>query len=262
MISVLDHGFVRLRNLSGPTRRHFTDGPTIYNADEASERIRPFDADDVDPANSARMSFEQMDSGRTREADLKLAKYLLRNRHTTPIEMIECWIEMKLPIFVARQFVRHRTVSINEVSARYVKLPAEWYIPKPENVGIKLENVKQGRLLQPGDVMPNARWFCDALNQHCQLSYKQYEFALSREIPPEIARCFLHVNHYTHWLWKQDLWNMMHFLCLRLDPHAQFEARAYAQAIYDLLSAHLPALMSTFREIFLGGEEHGAPSNT
>ncbi len=101
-IDVLDHGFVLLRNAAGPTRR----------VDQE------FDADDTDPANAARMSFDNMDSGRTREEDLKLCNYLMKNWHTTPFESIELWIEMKMPIFVARQFVRHRTVSINEVSSQ------------------------------------------------------------------------------------------------------------------------------------------------
>ena len=105
-IAVLDHGFVTLRNISGPTRR----------SDEL------YDADDIDPANTARMSFNQTDSCRTREQDLKLCEYLMKNWHNTPFEMVEVWLEMKLPIFVARQFVRHRTVSINEVSGRYVTL--------------------------------------------------------------------------------------------------------------------------------------------
>ena len=107
------------------------------------DSIRDFDGDDTDPANSARMSFDSMDSGRTRDEDLRLAEYLMKNKHTTPFEMIEVWIEMKMPIFVARQFVRHRTVTINEVSARYVTLPEEWYIP--DVVGGKAATAKQGQ---------------------------------------------------------------------------------------------------------------------
>lgn len=100
-IKVLDHGFVTLRNISGPTRRCFEVDPLGYRGCDPK-----FDADDIDPANTARMSFDNMDSGRTRQEDLKLADYLMRNKHSTPFEMIEVWLEMKMPIFVARQFVR------------------------------------------------------------------------------------------------------------------------------------------------------------
>jgi len=226
---VLDHGYVKLRNLSGPTRRSEEE----------------FDADDVDPANTARFSFDQADQGRAREADIKLARYLMKNHHTTPIEMIEVWLEMKIPIFVARQFVRHRTVSINEVSARYVKLPEEFYIPVPENVGIKAENNKQGRVLEENQQAAN---FCSNLYKSSQENYGLYEAAIDDGIPHELARCFLPLNIYTKWIWKQDLHNMMHFLKLRMHEHAQFESREYAKAIFKLLAVNLPSLMQMFLE--------------
>lgn len=224
----LDHGFVTLRNISGPTRRQ---------EDE-------FDAKDVDPANSARMVFDNMDSGRMESEDLRLAEYLMKNWHTTPFEMVEIWLEMKLPIFVARQFVRHRTVSINEVSARYVTLPAEWYIP--EIVGGKAANKKQGREDNLSEFVQKS--FKSELNLHCQRSYDQYESFIAQGVAPEHARMFLHVNHYTHWLWKQDLHNMLHFLSRRDHFHAQYEARVYAEAIIDLLENQLPHSMYLYRK--------------
>lgn len=225
---VLDHGFVALRNLSGPTRR-----PDAF-----------FDANDVDPANSARMSFENMDSGRSEEADHKLARYLMRNWHTTPFEMIECWLEMKMPIFVARQFVRHRTATINEVSGRYITLPEEWYIP--EVVGAAAKDKKQGQAEGlDGDLQ---ELFKDHLNASCWSSYQSYVNYINRGVAPEHARMFLHVNHYTHWLWKQDLHNIMHFLALRRDSHAQIEAQKYAEAILLMLRKHLPHSMELFDE--------------
>jgi len=232
-IKVLDHGFVTLRNLSGPTRR-------FWNESGVSERA--FDADDTDPANTARMSFNQTDSGRTRDQDLKLADYLMRNKHTTPFEMIEVWLEMKMPIFIARQFVRHRTCSINEVSGRYVTLPAEWYIP--EVVGGKPANAKQGQDDNLG--AETQEWFKLILNGECEASYEAYLEAIERGVAAEHARMLLHLNHYTHWIWKQDLWNLMHFLSLRMDSHAQVEAQAYANAIYQLVRQHLPESMSVF----------------
>lgn len=223
---VLDHGFVALRNLSGPTRRP-----------EA-----PFDADDIDPANSARMSFNNMDEGRTREQDLGLCDYLMRNQHTTPLEMVECWIEMKMPIFVARQFVRHRTATINEVSGRYITLPEEWYIPKV--VGGKAVSAKQG---QEDNLPLNIQnMFKIALNDECKSSYQSYKDYIDLGVAPEHARMFLHLNHYTHWLWKQDLHNLMHFLRLRDDSHAQIEAQEYAQAIDLLIRCYLPESMALY----------------
>lgn len=223
---VLDYGFVKLRNVSGPTRR-----PDAL-----------FDADDIDPANSARMSFDASDKERAREEDLKLCNYLMKNWHTTPFEMIEIWLEMKMPIFVARQFVRHRTATINEVSGRYITLPEEWYIP--EVVGGKAKSNKQGQEDNLSEI--DQECFRATLQGSCEQSYDHYRYFLKQGVAPEHARMFLHLNHYTHWLWKQDLHNMMHFLALRMDSHAQIEARAYANAIYKLLQQVLPETMKLF----------------
>lgn len=230
-IQVLDRGYVRLRNLAGPIRR----------ADQE------FDASDTDPANSARMSFNNFKDGSSPETlkrDLQLADYLMRNKHTTPFEMIVCWIEMKIPIFVARQFVRHRTVSINEISARYVTLSDEWYIP--EIVGSKPENKKQGREENLSNGVQEA--FKKELDKKCRDSYNVYLNFIEQGVAPEQARIFLHLNHYTKWLWKQDLHNMLHFLSLRDHSHAQYEAQCYAQAITKLLEAHLPETMNLYRK--------------
>ena len=227
-INVLDHGSVTLRNLAGPTRR----------------ALAAFDADDVDPANSARMSFDQMDVDRTAELDHKLANYLMRNKHTTPMEMIEVWVEMKMPIFVARQFVRHRTATINEVSGRYITLPATWYVP--EVVGGKAKNAKQG---QEDSLDPETQdWFKWVLDETCRDDYEDYLMAIEKGVAPEHARMLLHLNHYTHWLWKQDLHNMLHFLSLRDHSHAQIESQMYAKAIDKLIRQHLPVLMNLYDE--------------
>lgn len=235
---VLDHGHVILRNVAGPTRR----------------RDEVFDANDVDPANSARFSFDAADElGRTREQDLALARYLMRNRHTTPIEMIDVWIEMQMPIFVARQFVRHRTVSINEVSARYVILPDQYYLPLKEHIGLKAKTAKQGRNEVSWDEMSieqksEVNSFLDDLESYNQQGYRLYTHYSEAGIPNELARLFVSVGIYTKWLWKQDLHNLMHFLSLRMDPHAQFEARQYANAIYENLCLVLPESMKLFDE--------------
>lgn len=228
-IPVHEHGFVKLLNLSGPVRRPYAE----------------YDAHDTDPPRVARMSFDAMAKDRTCEQDAGLADYLMRNKHTSPFEMIEVWLEMKLPIFVARQLVRHRTVSLNEVSARYVKLPAEWYIPYVDEVGIRPENVKQGRLID-GSVSDAAHWFVDTLNESCGRDYQNYEEAIERGVPPELARSFLHLNHYTHWVWKQNLHNVLHMCSLRDHSHAQAESQAYAGAVVRLLRQQLPLTMGLY----------------
>lgn len=225
---VLDHGEVKLLNLAGPVRRPHQE----------------FDASDRDPAITARISFDNMEEERTENQDLKLLSYLMNHRHWTPVEMIEVWLEMKMPIFVARQFVRHRTACINEVSARYTKLPAQWYIPEAKNVGVKSKSNKQGRdrdtMLDHNLVL---RFLAD-LEMACSDDYDKYEYYLRKGLAPELARSFLHVNHYTHWVYKMDLRNIMNFLSLRLDSHAQYEAQVYAQALFDIMSQHLPASMA------------------
>lgn len=237
----LDHGFIILRNLTGPTRR--THDPSSSIEWEMTESdLRPFDADDTDPANAARMSFDQTDGDRTRAEDLKLCDYLMRNWHTSPFEMIEVYLEMKLPIFVARQIVRHRTASLNEVSGRYVTLPPEWYIP--EVVGGKAPNKKQGQ----ADNLDDREQFLfkRALDNHCSSGYQEYLTSIARGVAPEHARLFLSLNHYTHWLWKQDLHNLFHLLSLRDHEHAQIESQLLARTIDTLLRQQLPELMKLY----------------
>lgn len=246
-VKVHEHGFVRLCNVAGPTRR---TGMTVSDVVNDTP-MRDFDADDVDPAQAARMSFGQMNSERSRDADIKLAGYLMRNQHTSPFEMVQVWLEMKLPIFVARQFVRHRTVRLNEVSGRYVTLPAEWYVPAPKDVVLQSADKKQGG--RPADLddavqvhaVQNYR-----LNLHtaCRSSYELYQAAVSDGIAMEQARLLLHLNHYTHWLWNQDLHNLFHMLSLRDHAHAQPEARAYAKAIDSLVRTVLPECFRLYDE--------------
>lgn len=242
---VLDHGFVVLRNLAGPTRRTWTvrgGETTTFN----------FDADDTDPANAARMSFDGTDKERTYEIEMKLNRYLLANKHMTPFEMIEVWLEMKLPIFVARQLVRHRTAGINEISGRYVQLPAEWYIPVLGDVELQTPSKKQGgRTIDPGnpEEVEKALHYTRRLNLNCESSYAAYKEAIADGIAMEQARLHLHLNHYTHWLFKMDLRNLMHLLALRDHSHAQQESRRYAVAVTELLEPHIPGLMGLYREL-------------
>lgn len=243
---VLDHGFVTLRNLAGPTRRIAKDNKKFLQNDriDGADELRAFDADDTDVANSARMSFGGTDGERTYEMEMKLNRYLLANKHMTPFESIEVWLEMKLPIFVARQFVRHRTAALNEISGRYVTLPAEWYIP--EVVGGKAKDKKQG---QEDNLSGMAQTiFRTQLDEHCKAGYKLYTEAIEAGVAAEHARLHLSLNHYTHWLMKMNLRNLFHFLSLRKHSHAQVEARAYAFAIIELLEPQIPGLMQLFNE--------------
>jgi len=214
---VLDKGFVTLLNLAGPTRR--PEGR--------------FDADDRDPANSARVSFNARDT-RPREDDLKLNKYLWKHHHSTPFEMIETWWEMKLPVFVARQLVRHRTVSLNEVSRRYVDDEVEFYVPKEWRRRAK--NKKQG---SDGVVFVHSFDYDRAM----RVVKGAYEDLLELGVAPEQARIVLPQGMYPRWLWKQDLRNVLHMLSLRMASDAQWETRQYAFAMFGLLRKELPDLM-------------------
>jgi thymidylate synthase (FAD) len=244
-INVLDHGFVKLRNVSGPTRRVYNPVqlPLGTFCGGSIEDAIGFDAHDIDPAQCARMSFEQMDTNRTYEQDMKLNEYLLVNEHTSPFEMISVWVEVKVPIFIDRQMVRHRTWSRNESSGRYIVLPADWYIP--EIVGGKpVGGAKQGQSnTLPVKIQED---FKETLNEHCASSYMAYKASMDLGVAPEHARMLLHLNHYVHWIGKVDLNNLFKFLRLRADSHAQIEAQLYADAIIELIRPHLPGLMGLF----------------
>lgn len=244
---VLDHGMVRLCNIAGPVRRMSTD-----QSDLGIDR--DFDADDRDPAIAARLSFEDGEFGvrnrvHTYEQDLGLAEYLLLNEHTSPWEMIQVWLEVKVPIFVDRQMVRYRTWKRNESSARYIVLPATWYIPEVEDYVFAAKNKKQGgTLIDMSDAQQVrlAEEDRDDLRVTCARSWCAYERSLARGIAPEQARIRLHLNHYVHWLGSVDLSNMFKMLRQRTHSHAQGETSKYAWAIVDLLRGPLPGLMQLF----------------
>ncbi len=242
-IDCLDHGYVRLLNLSGPVRRTFVQTKRKNDVGYSiSSKLSTFDADDTDPAKVARISFDNFEEERLPEADYKLNDYLLRNKHTSPFEMIETWWVLKVPMFLGEQILRHRTASVNKVSGRYSTFDEEWYIP--EVVGGKASSNKQGQEDNLQDWQQQN--FREALNGSCRGSYDLYLYYLSIGVAPEHARLFLHANHYSTMVWKMDLHNLMHFLTLRLDSHAQIEARVYAKAIYDLLNIYLPETMKLF----------------
>lgn len=184
--------------------------------------------------------------------DRGLIRYLMRHRHTTPFEMVEFKFLMKLPIFVARQLVRHRTASLNEYSARYSVVPDEFHLPEPEDIRAQSQRNRQGR----GDALPTpaVTAFRADVERISQDAYRSYEKALEQGVARELARILLPVNLYTQWYWKTDLHNLLHFLSLRLDPHAQEEIRRFAQAMVPSVRAVAPVAYEAFEDFVLHSE--------
>jgi thymidylate synthase (FAD) len=177
--------------------------------------------------------------------DRGLIRYLLRHAHTTPLEMIEFKFHVVMPIFVARQWIRHRTANVNEYSARYSVVPDRFYVPSLENVRKQSASNRQGGE-EPVDV-GTAQQFLDYLS-HCQEQYAQYEKLLAGGVSRELARLGLPVNVYTEWYWKCDLHNTLHFLALRMDEHAQQEIRDYARAMFALIQPIVPVAAEAFMD--------------
>jgi thymidylate synthase (FAD) len=212
--------------------------------------------DDSAIVQAARVSYGR--GTRKVNEDRGLINYLMRHRHTTPFEMCEIKYHVKLPIFVARQWIRHRTANVNEQSARYSILDKEFYIPAPEHLATQATANRQGR----GAVLEGeaAQRVLDLLRGDAERAYAGYAELLNDElsgtlIDParpslarELARINLTLGFYTQWYWKTDLHNLMHFLSLRADPHAQYEIRAYAEAMLGTLARWVPIAYEAFLE--------------
>ena len=238
-IPVLDHGFVRVIDYMG------TDNAIVQ---------------------AARVSYGK-GTKKSRE-DAGLIRYLLRHRHTTPFEMCEIKFHIKLPIFVARQWIRHRTANVNEYSGRYSIMDKEFYVPQAEHLAAQSVSNRQGR----GDVLEGAEAVraLAILKEDSATAYAHYEELLNSNeegvvIDPtkqglarELARMNLPVNFYTQWYWKIDLHNLMHFLSLRADPHAQYEIRVYAEAMLDVLQKWVPTTYEAFMDYRMGAAEVSA----
>ncbi|MEM8915993.1 MAG: FAD-dependent thymidylate synthase [Pseudomonadota bacterium] len=233
-LAVLDHGFVRVVDYMGD------DGAVVQ---------------------SARVSY-----GRGTKKVLEdrgLIRYLMRHWHSTPFEMCEIKYHVKLPIFVARQWIRHRTANVNEYSARYSILDKEFYLPAPEHLAAQSTSNRQGRAATlPPD---QAATVLDLLREDAEKCYRDYVWMLNEgtEDEPadesrlglarELARMNLSLNTYTQWYWKTDLHNLLHFLRLRGDAHAQYEIRAYADVMMDTVRRWVPACFEAFEDYRLGG---------
>ena len=235
-IPILDHGFVRVVDYMG---------------------------DDTSIVQAARVSYGK--GTKKVSTDAGLIKYLMRHWHSTPFEMCEIKYHVKLPIFIARQWIRHRTANVNEYSARYSILDKEFYLPATENLAAQSQNNRQGR----GEVLEGerAKNVLNILKKDAEQTYKNYETMLNVRydgtvidengigLARELARMNLTLNTYTQWYWKTDLLNLMNFLRLRADSHAQFEIRAYADAMLDTVKKWVPITYDAFMDYRVGGTE-------
>lgn len=193
---------------------------------------------------AARVSYG--DGTKSVNEDRGLIRYLLRHSHTTPFEMIEFKFHCKMPIFVARQWIRHRTANVNEYSGRYSLMKDEFYIPDTDNIRQQSKSNRQG-----GDeTMSNtdAQGFLDALNELCDKAYSVYEDYIAKGVTREQSRMILPVNNYTEWYWKIDLHNLFHFLALRCDAHAQWEIRVFADAMLALIQPIVPVAVEAWND--------------
>ena len=235
-IPVLDHGFIRVIDYMG---------------------------DDSSIVQAARVSYGK--GTKKVSTDSGLIKYLMRHWHSTPFEMCEIKYHVKLPIFIARQWIRHRTANVNEYSARYSILDKEFYLPEPNHLAAQSKNNRQGR----GDILQGeqAKKVLDLLKGDAERTYDNYENMLNERydgsvidesqngLARELARMNLTLGTYTQWYWKTDLLNLMNFLRLRADHHAQYEIRAYADIMLDTLKRWVPITYEAFLDYRVGGTE-------
>lgn len=198
---------------------------------------------DLSIVRAARVSYDAAwRAGEDEGSDERLIRYLWRNRHTTPFEAVTLTFEVHAPIFVFRQWHRHRTWSFNELSARYRELPEDFYLPDPALIGSQATNNKQARVI--GEAAVGREDEVQALRDHSEAAFRLYRELLSKGWPRELARTALPVNTYSTMFATVDLLNLLKFLTLRCDPHAQYEIRVYADAMRDLAAAVAPVALA------------------
>ncbi len=241
-----------LRAVSEGMERHlYTAQPVL---DHGFVRAIDYMGDDAAIVQAARVSYGA--GTRHVQNDEGLIRYLMRHWHSTPFEMCEVKLHVKLPVFVARQWIRHRTANVNEYSARYSILDREFYIPEPAQLAAQSTVNNQGR----GAVLegPEAARVLALLKSDASQMYDHYEEMLSQDgqqgLARELARMNLPMNIYTQWYWKTDLHNLFHFLRLRADAHAQYEIRVYAEAIARMVADWVPLAYAAFEDYRMGGE--------
>ena len=256
----------QLRSNPQPTLRAVSAGMEnhLYNAqpvlDHGFVRVIDYMGDDAAICQAARVSYGK--GTKSVQNDSGLIRYLMRHWHSTPFEMCEIKLHVKLPVFVARQWIRHRTANVNEYSARYSILDREFYIPEPDALAAQsvVNNQGRGRVLQGEE----AARVLEILKADSNRSYDNYEAMISEDgqdgLARELARMNLPTNIYTQWYWKVDLHNLFHFLRLRADAHAQYEIRVYADTICNLVRDWVPAAYGAFEDYRLGGAVLSASS--
>ena len=242
-----------------PTLRAVSEGMEahLYRAhpvlDHGFIRVIDYMGDDSAIVQAARVSYGA--GTKHVQNDEGLIRYLMRHWHSTPFEMCEVKLHVKLPVFVARQWIRHRTANVNEYSARYSILDREFYIPAPDQLAAQSTVNNQGR----GEVLTGAEAarVLELLKTDANRAYDHYEAMLSQDgqqgLARELARMNLPANIYTQWYWKTDLHNLFHFLRLRADPHAQYEIRVYAEAIAACVKDWVPLAYGAFEDYRMGG---------
>jgi thymidylate synthase (FAD) len=240
-----------LRAVSEGMERHlYTAQPVL---DHGFVRAIDYMGDDSAIVQAARVSYGA--GTRHVQNDEGLIRYLMRHWHSTPFEMCEVKLHVKLPVFVARQWIRHRTANVNEYSARYSILDREFYIPEPAQLAAQSTVNNQGR----GEVLTGeeAARVLALLKSDAAQMYDHYEDMLSQDgqqgLARELARMNLPMNIYTQWYWKTDLHNLFHFLRLRADAHAQYEIRVYAEAIAAMTADWVPLAYAAFEDYRMGG---------
>ncbi|MEM6479634.1 MAG: FAD-dependent thymidylate synthase [Pseudomonadota bacterium] len=247
------------RAATAPTRRAMSEGmeERLFTAHEVLDhgfvRVIDYMGNDSAIVQAARVSYG---AGTKKVSDDEgLIRYLMRHWHSTPFEMCEIKLHVKLPIFVARQWIRHRTANVNEYSARYSTLDREFYIPAAERVGRQSEDNKQGT--GAGYDAPTAERIRAEMVQSGARDFDLYDLLIEKggdyDLAREQARAVLPASTYTQWYWKVDLHNLLHFLRLRADDHAQYEIRVYAEAICEIVADWVPMAYRAFEEYRLGG---------
>jgi thymidylate synthase (FAD) len=221
-IPVLDHGFVRLVDYMGGDQRIVQAARVSYGAGTKTVR-----------------------------QDRGLIHYLMKNWHTSPFEQVQLTFHTKMPIFVARQWVRHRTARLNEISGRYSVMKDEFYVPQPEHIRPQSKDNKQGRSDERFSTEEEQE-IVDLFQADQRQAYASYEKMLEKNLARELARNNLPLSLYTEWYWQIDLHNLFHFLRLRLDAHAQYEIRVYAEAMAKCAQAVAPLAYEAFEEHVLG----------
>ncbi len=247
------------RSVSNATRRAVSEGleSILFEAhqvlDHGFVRVVDYLGNDGSIVQAARVSY----GAGTKKArgDEGLIRYLMRHRHTTPFEMCELKLHVKLPLFVARQWIRHRTANVNEYSARYSVLDREFYIPEPEHLSAQSSANAQGRDRRlPEDEAARA---IATLTADSETAYEHYIAMMSEDgqagLARELARMNLPANIYTQWYWKMDLHNLLRFIALRADAHAQYEIRAYAGVIGGIVRRWVPMAWKAFTDYEIGG---------